>query len=412
MSLDRATIEDRILQFYRRPNARAVFGTFADRTVDLVAVAQSIGAAFDVGTGGGEQLDRLGEILQLPREGADDARYRVLLRMQIQTILSSAGTSATLLEIVRAFTDADAIAYREPPNGPSSLIMLPVMRTLIDTVTGVVGTDDGSEYSIASRSRILSPSSDDITWPSPHPVTGAPMTISLRVLSADWATVERRPILLTTSGGAMCFFLGSLAGGYCRVWHQHGTTSPARTSAAGVLVNGTRQRITITYDGSSLASGVRIYVGRDEVGSYVTTTNGAGTATSADGGEISLGYQLVPGVSLDGEVSDLAVWDRVLSPAEVADWDSGLLAPDWEGWAEAEITAAVDMTDDSQLVAFLRKAKPGGVRLTLAEEPTADALTMDYTDADPISGSAGLLDYTDADPISGTAGLIGYEVVI
>ena len=64
---------------------------------------------------------KIGEIVQYERQGEADDRYRRLVRMQIQSILSSAGTTAVLLEIVRIWTDAEAPVYVEPPLGRAEL---------------------------------------------------------------------------------------------------------------------------------------------------------------------------------------------------------------------------------------------------------------------------------------------------
>lgn len=105
---------DRLLQFIRLgPNFRAHVSVFAARTLAMLNVLHDIGQSFDLATGVGEQLDRLGEILQLPRYGASDARYRVLLRIQALLVLSSAATASTMIKIVREFTGADPTEVNE-----------------------------------------------------------------------------------------------------------------------------------------------------------------------------------------------------------------------------------------------------------------------------------------------------------
>jgi hypothetical protein len=102
------TTLDRLLQFIRLgPNLRAHTQLFATRTLAMLEVLGQIGRGFDLTTGVGDQLDRIGQVLQLPRYGASDERYRVLLRIQALLVLSSAANATTLIEIVREFTGAD-----------------------------------------------------------------------------------------------------------------------------------------------------------------------------------------------------------------------------------------------------------------------------------------------------------------
>lgn len=115
---DAATFADRLLMFVRGgPNFQALVGTFATRTVNLTNICERIRESFDVETGYGEQLDRLGAILQRPRNGASDTRYRVLLQIQIELILSSTGTTPRILRIVDLFsgTAAGPVHYADQP---------------------------------------------------------------------------------------------------------------------------------------------------------------------------------------------------------------------------------------------------------------------------------------------------------
>jgi len=79
-------------------------GTFRDVCVEI------IDGAFDLDSTTGAGLDTIGEIVGLAREGEADDRYRTLLRIQIELILSSGregaewtGTSENILRICRLF---------------------------------------------------------------------------------------------------------------------------------------------------------------------------------------------------------------------------------------------------------------------------------------------------------------------
>jgi hypothetical protein len=83
---------------------------FVEQLGEDVTVLQDIAAAFDLDTAQGEQLDMIGSLLDLPRQGFDDDRYRTFLQIQVQLILSAmrdeanwTGTHNNILEICRTF---------------------------------------------------------------------------------------------------------------------------------------------------------------------------------------------------------------------------------------------------------------------------------------------------------------------
>lgn len=103
----------RLLNFVRNTTFSALVDTFADRTEDLIDVSVEVATAFDLDAAVGVQLDRLGEILQLPRYGYADDRYRVLLQIQAQLVLSSTTTTAVILRIVELFTGHAPTSYAD-----------------------------------------------------------------------------------------------------------------------------------------------------------------------------------------------------------------------------------------------------------------------------------------------------------
>lgn len=106
-------VRSRLLKFVRSPNLTALVQTFADRTEDLLDATSDVAAAFDLDTAVGLQLDVIGEILQLPRYGYADSRYRTLLKIQAQLVLSSTTTTPVILEIVELFTGHPPTSYAE-----------------------------------------------------------------------------------------------------------------------------------------------------------------------------------------------------------------------------------------------------------------------------------------------------------
>lgn len=90
---------------------------------DYIDTAEDVAAGFDLTTAIGAQLDVIGRIVGLPREGYGDARYRTLLGIQIELILSSrrgqaewTGTVENILRICREFVGPGApIVYQAAP---------------------------------------------------------------------------------------------------------------------------------------------------------------------------------------------------------------------------------------------------------------------------------------------------------
>lgn len=110
----RATMLSRLLMFVQHgPKFTAIVNALATRTENLIAASNTIAAAFDLNTAVGVQLDRLGEILQRPRFGMTDDRYRDLLHVQIDLILSSTASAETLLSVFDRITGAPATTYLE-----------------------------------------------------------------------------------------------------------------------------------------------------------------------------------------------------------------------------------------------------------------------------------------------------------
>ncbi len=88
-------------------------------------VAEDVAAAFDVDTAVGEQLDFIGTIVGIQRQGFPDARYRDFINIQIDLILSTVrnganwtGTVNNILDICRTFIGTgvpDPIVYTATP---------------------------------------------------------------------------------------------------------------------------------------------------------------------------------------------------------------------------------------------------------------------------------------------------------
>ena len=102
-------------------------------------VALDVEGAFDVTTALGEQLDMIGSVIDLPREGWNDTDYRKLLQIRIELLLSAlrddakwTGTAENILTIARKFVG--------PLAPPIQLINVPPYNFTL-TVSGLAYAD-------------------------------------------------------------------------------------------------------------------------------------------------------------------------------------------------------------------------------------------------------------------------------
>lgn len=124
-------VEDRVLVQMDDAPANRVFRdllcVLADGFETYLDVANLVKVAFDLSLASGEQLDAIGSVVGLPRQGYSDARYRTFLQIQIQLLLSSTreegawtGTHENLLSIVRTFVGAGPPTITLVRSGPYS----------------------------------------------------------------------------------------------------------------------------------------------------------------------------------------------------------------------------------------------------------------------------------------------------
>lgn len=99
------------------PEFEKMLTIFLEKVQEMEDVIKDVRPAplFDIDTAVGKQLDQLGNLLGLPREGWNDATYRVYLRTQALLILPDRRTQRRLLEVIRSLMDTDAgtIFYQE-----------------------------------------------------------------------------------------------------------------------------------------------------------------------------------------------------------------------------------------------------------------------------------------------------------
>lgn len=96
-------------------NFRDLLCVLAEQLGRFRDVCLAVRSAFDLETAVGEQLDMIGSVVGLAREGFDDDRYRTFLRIQSELLLSAArdgaewtGTCENILRIARTFIGSTA----------------------------------------------------------------------------------------------------------------------------------------------------------------------------------------------------------------------------------------------------------------------------------------------------------------
>lgn len=102
----------RLLMFTRQDvNLPLLTRLFATRTEANIAFATDLAESFDIATAEGHRLDIIGTILQVSRLGLTDSQYRRRLQIQIDTLLTSGGTTASVLSVIETWTGIDTDIY-------------------------------------------------------------------------------------------------------------------------------------------------------------------------------------------------------------------------------------------------------------------------------------------------------------
>lgn len=149
-----ATAQDRILsQIVDQGNFYKLICALAEHHGDLWDVAADVKAGFDLDAAIGEQLNVIGNILDLGRHAFDDETYRKLLTIKGKLVLRSTGTGENILEICRTFIgDAEPLPVVLTNSPPYSFkltipgttaadleVLIPFIRAaLIAAVQGVI----------------------------------------------------------------------------------------------------------------------------------------------------------------------------------------------------------------------------------------------------------------------------------
>ncbi len=141
------------------------------------------------------------------------------------------------------------------------------------------------------------------------------------------------------------------------------------------------QRVTITYDGSSAAAGLRIYLAGDELPTRVLRDHIYKTASlrTFGDGHLTLGQRFRDRGFKNGEIDELRIYDRALTPLEIGNLDDGVALAaavadpaSYRNALEAYYFSVVD-EPARKLSQELRAARQGLVEL---EEPVQEVPVM------------------------------------
>lgn len=104
------------------------------------------------------------------------------------------------------------------------------------------------------------------------------------------------------------------------------TTGLVRTASNNSIILNAWNHIAVTWDGSTTATNVHIYINGTEVGSYQTSQNGVSLQDNT-AGILYLGNRIADQArNLNGKLTEMAFFSRVLSSAEINDiYNNGLL---------------------------------------------------------------------------------------
>lgn len=99
-----------IQNFKDKPKFKQMLSLLADQCNDIETALLELLTAFDIDTAIGEQLNVIGRIVGLERNGRDDESYRTLLKVKI-AINFSAGTPESLIQAAVNLYNATDVQY-------------------------------------------------------------------------------------------------------------------------------------------------------------------------------------------------------------------------------------------------------------------------------------------------------------
>lgn len=340
-----------------QPDVESLTGIFAERWQIIDNFLSDLLTLVGLDASFGDVQDKLGSLLNVPRQGFDDDDYRNLLRTKALILLRKRRTVEGLLELARSLLGPKTLSSVEP------FVFDPDMSTLVDRVSASVGVATGTSYVAETDGRDFESSDGDlIAWASPPPfdLTGSPMSFAFRIKPESEGVTRYLLEIRGTGGGTNT--LAIRFDGINRITFllEHSGANLVRTTAVIPSFIGVERHVVVTHTGSLDAADVHIYLDGVELG-YVTTTSGTGVAELLDL-QWTLGSRFSAADGFDGEIRDVLAWNRALTGAEAVTVCQG--GKRFIGFREIFpkafelILEGVTETEESVFREFLRVARP------------------------------------------------------
>lgn len=355
-----------LFQFQKLPNIEAMAGILAARAQPIEELLTSLFGILDIDKAYGSHLDTIGVILGLPRQGFDDPDYRIRLRAVATILLPNRRTVSGLLEMLRILLNDPETTVLD-----SNVAFRPNFSTLADPETNVTGTADGTTYNAEADGRNFDGVTDRLDWLSMPNLAITPWTFSAKV-NVSSIVVASRIFSSESAASVEALSISIETSGKIRVVHVASGTDLAIESTAVVALN-VDTLVTVTSDGTNLASGYKIFLGGAETPLSVSTS-ATGTRDDTDF-SYSLGGRILDDVpNITGVISEAIVWVKELLPVEVLlHSNDGKRNIDYsEGYPKSFHIVIDDLTVEEALalVPFIRLAKPATYQATFLSTPT------------------------------------------
>jgi hypothetical protein len=206
------------------------------------------------------------------------------------------------------------------------LVFDPSLDTLLDPVSGLQGTADGTTYDSDLDARLFNGTTDRLDWASPRDISGEPFTF------AAWVLIDTLSASATifdihqdgSPGDRLDFFVDTTS--RLTLSHARATLSLFKRTEAATFTSWAH--VVLTMDGTATDEGVHLYV--DGVEPAINfERDGSGDPSLLDGVWSLGGRVSVDNLNVEGAIArEVKAWSRVLSPQEVAAYYASLTAPD------------------------------------------------------------------------------------
>ncbi len=207
----------------------------------------------------------------------------------------------------------------------------------------------------------------------------------------------------TTPTLGWIFNIANNEGDYQIGFTHSGSTVLSRRSVANTIVPNVWQHVLVTWDGSTTATNIRIYVNGTEV-SYQTTSNGA-SLTSDAAQTLRIGNSADGARTFDGYIDEPRIYDRVLGATEIADLYA-LGATKFQDTQSNQLTNGLvgywpmNGPDVSSTTAYDRSGQGNNGTLTNSPTPTigrsGQGVSFDGTDDYVNAGNRSIIDGASA----------------